>query len=137
MSIVLLRTLRSTELVDTQRNLSKGHKVAPHKLRVCARVEHVNHFQADSSTDSKCSRMRSNSYASSWVHEQNRSSSAEPMLPPSSPSGRPAPLPSSFRAALLREITSRLTSCRMALSRSSPNPLVVSYCIPLDYCDKV
>ena len=47
-------------------------------------------------------------------------------LPSPCPSGRPAPRRSSFRAALLREIPSRLASCRMALSRSSSNPLIVS-----------
>ena len=41
-------------------------------------------------------------------------------LPSPCPSGRPAPLLSSFRVALLREIPSRLASCRMALYPSMP-----------------
>ena len=52
-------------------------------------------------------------------------------LPSPWPSGRPAPRLSSFRAALLREIPSRLASCRMALSRSSSNPLIVSCFMPV------
>ena len=90
--------------------------VTYHKHRVGIRVEHDPHFQSDSSTDSKCPSARSNSLASCWDHEPIRS----PMVLPSPmPSGRPAPLLSSFRAALLREHPSRLASCRMALPRSS------------------
>ena len=50
-------------------------------------------------------------------------------LPAPWPSGRPAPLLSSFSAAWLREIPSRRASCRMASASSSSKPLTVSYFI--------
>ena len=62
---------------------------APHEPRVCARVQQRPHRHADSSTVSKTSSEASNASASSWLHEPNRSSSAEPMfLPSPRPSGQ-------------------------------------------------
>ena len=80
---------------------------APHESRVGARVQQRPHRHADSSTVSKTSSEASNASASSWLHEPNRSSSAEPMfLPSPRPAGRPAPLLRSFSAARLREVPS-------------------------------
>ena len=47
-------------------------------------------------------------------------------LPSPWPSGRPAPRLSSYSAALLRETQSRPSSCLIALSRSTSDPLIVS-----------